>query len=115
MDSLKKQQDHYQYYISEAAEAAAQHEAEIVDDADVLRMYLEEAIEKHDDHIAVIYVTKMLKLAKFSSDHIDIAKILRKHSGLQDYFSITECIQKAKDSAKVPGDWQEIEQFLTDY
>lgn len=58
MDSLKKQQDHYQYYISEVAEAAAQHEAEIVDDADVLRMYLEEAIEKHDDHIAVIYVTK---------------------------------------------------------
>lgn len=115
MDILEKQQNNYQYYISDAAEAAAQHDAEIIDNADILRMYLEEALEKHEDNIAVIYVKKMLKLAKFSSDHIDIAKILRKHSELQDYFSLTQCIQNAKDSAKVPGDWQEIEQFLTDY
>ena len=26
-----------------------------------------------------------------------------------------DIVENAKDSAKVPGDWQEIEQFLTDY
>ena len=59
----------------------------------------------------MIYLQKMFQAAKFSSDYIDIAKILQKHTGLQDYFSISECINRAKNFAKVPGDWLEISQF----
>ena len=59
----------------------------------------------------MIYLQKMVLTAKFSSDYIDIAKILQKYSGLQDYFSIPECMDRAKKLAKVPGDWLEIKQF----
>ena len=53
----------------------------------------------------------MFPTAKFSIDYTDIAKILQKHSVLQDYFSIPECMDRAKNLAKVPGDWDEIIQI----
>lgn len=101
----------YQYYINEAAETIARIEAEKIDDIQTLLQYLETAAANGEGNICMIYLQKMFQAAKFSSDYIDIAKILQKHTGLQDYFSISECINRAKNFAKVPGDWSEISQF----
>ena len=101
----------YQYYINEAAETIARIEAEKIDDIQILLQYLETAAANGEENICMIYLQKMFQAAKFSSDYIDIAKILQKHTGLQDYFSISECINRAKNFAKVPGDWLEISQF----
>ena len=105
----------YQYYISEAVETIARIEAEKNDDMQTLLQYLETAAANGEENICMIYLQKMLLTAKFSSDYIDIAKILQKHTGLQDYLSITQCIDKAKKLAKVPGDWLEISQFAGSY
>ena len=105
----------YQYYISEAVETIARIEAEKNDDMQTLLQYLETAAANGEENICMIYLQKMLLTAKFSSDYIDIAKILQKYSGLQDYLSITQCIDKAKKLAKVPGDWLEISQFAGSY
>ena len=101
----------YQYYINEAAETIARIEAEKIDDIQILLQYLETAAANGEENICMIYLQKMFQAAKFSSDYIDIAKILQKHTGLQDYFSISECINRAKNFAKVPGDWLEISQL----
>ena len=101
----------YQYYINEAAETIARIEAEKIDDIQTLLQYLETAAANEEGNICMIYLQKMFQAAKFSSDYIDIAKILQKHTGLQDYFSIPECMDKAKNLAKVPGDWDEIIQI----
>ena len=90
-------QEHcYQYYINEAAETIARIEAEKIDDIQILLQYLETAAANGEENICMIYLQKMLLTAKFSSDYIDIAKILQKHTGLQDYFSIPECMDRAK-------------------
>ena len=105
----------YQYYINEAAETSARIEAEKIDDIKTLLQYLETAAANGEENICMIYLQKMLLTAKFSSDYIDIAKILQKHTGLQDYFSIPECMDRAKKLAKVPGDWLEISRFADSY
>ena len=105
----------YQYYINDAAETVARLNAEKVDDIQILQQYLKESAANGEENISLIYLQKMFKAAKFSSDYIDIAKILQKYTGLQDHLSITECINKAKKLAKVPGDWLEIQQFADDY
>ena len=105
----------YQYYINEAAETIARIEAEKIDDIQILLQYLETAAANGEENICIIYLQKMFSIAKFSSDYIDIAKILQKHTGLQDHLSITECIDKAKKLAKVPGDWLEISRFADSY
>ena len=105
----------YQYYINDAVETVAQIDAEKIDDIQILLQYLATAAANGEENICMIYLQKMLLTAKFSSDYIDIAKILQKHTGLQDYFSIPECIDKAKKLAKVPGDWLEICRFADSY
>ena len=105
----------YQYYINEAAETSARIEAEKIDDIQTLLQYLETAAANGEGNICMIYLQKMVLTAKFSSDYIDIAEILQKHTGLQDYFSIPECMDRAKKLAKVPGDWLEISQFAGRY
>lgn len=109
-------QEHcYQYYINEATEMIARIEAEKIDDIQILLQYLETAAANGEENICIIYLQKMFSIAKFSSDYIDIAKILQKYTGLQDHLSITECIDKAKKLAKVPGDWLEIKQFADSF
>ena len=109
-------QEHcYQYYINEAVETVARIDAEKIDDIQILLQYLAAAAANGEENIGMIYLQKMLLTAKFSSDYIDIAKILQKHTGLQDYFSIPECMDKAKKLAKVPGDWLEIKQFADSF
>ena len=105
----------YQYYINEAAETIARIEAEKIDDIQILLQYLETAAANGEENICMIYLQKMLLTAKFSSDYIDIAKILQKHTGLQDYFSIPECMDRAKNLAEVPGDWLEIKHFTDSF
>ena len=109
------QEHSYQYYINDAAETIARIDAEKIDDIHILQQYLKESAANGEENISLIYLQKMLLTAKFSSDYIDIAKILQKHTGLQDYFSIPECMDKAKKLAKVPGDWLEISQFAGRY
>lgn len=101
----------YQYYINEAAETIARIEAEKIDDIQILLQYLETSAANGEENICMIYLQKMFQAVKFSSDYIDIAKILQKHTGLQDYFSIPECMDRAKKLAKVPRDWLEIKHF----
>lgn len=115
MTNPEFQEHSYQYYINEAAETSARIEAEKIDDIQILQRYLKESAANGEENISLIYLRQMFKAAKFSSDYIDIAKILQKHTGLQDHFSITECIDKAKKLAKVPGDWLEIKQFADSF
>ena len=111
MTNPEFQEHSYQYYINDAAETVARIDAEKIDDIQILLQYLETAAANGEENISLIYLQQMFKATKFSSDYIDIAKILQKYTGLQDHLSITECIDKAKKLAKVPGDWQEIQQF----
>ena len=115
MTNPEFQEHSYQYYINDIVETVARIDAEKISDIHVLQQYLEAAAFKGDDNICIIYLQKMFSIAKFSSDYIDIAKILQKYTGLQDHLSITECIDKAKKLAKVPGDWLEIKQFADNY
>ena len=105
----------HQYYINDALETIARIDAEKTDDIHILQQNLEKSACNGEDNICIIYLQKMLSTAKFSSDYIDIAKILQKYTGLQEFLSLADSLDLAKKSAKTPGDWLEIQQFADNY
>ena len=103
----------WQRHINETAETLAKVEAEKITNAAILQKKLEEAAADECENTAAIYLQRMYALARFSSDYIDIAILLLKYPGLQEHLSGTVCLEKARNAAKIPGDWLEIEAFKT--
>ena len=68
-----------------------------------------------EDTAAAVLLKKALSLANYSSDYIDIAKLLCRFYRLKDFFSVKSCLRKAKDAAKIYCDFTEIENFEAQY
>ena len=105
--------ERYQGILWDAALELAQSHAGSLTDLILLASALEENAANRDFPIAAIYLKRMFEIAKFSSDFIDIAKLLRKFPDLQDYLSLEKCIVNARGTAVIPGDLLEIKQFLS--
>ena len=82
-----------------------------INDFFVLIQYASDAAEDEDFESAENFLKRAYSLARYSSDYIDLAKLLREHEYLQDAFSVSECIKKSKSLAHFSGDWKEIDQF----
>lgn len=114
MNAPEQQKNNAGYCTRDAAESVALHDAGNMDDIALVQLKLTEAADREEEDIALIYLRRMFRLAVFSSDYVDIARILKKYPGLQEHFSIAGCICRAEEAARVPGDRLEIENFIRD-
>ena len=99
------------YPTAGASETAAWC-ASCINDIFALLKLASSAAANDDDAVAAEYLKRSFALARYSSDFIDTAKILRQYPRLQDYIPLNKCLQKAKKAARIPGDFAEIDLFI---